>query len=124
MKQMFPRHARNIIVSKSNNVFEIVTDLYKRGVTELSMVVGSDRVQEFNNTIKKYNNIKSRHGFYNYDKINIVSEGERSRRFDGAVGMSASKMRTVAKSDDYDTFKKGLFHLLVTQIEDYNYSKM
>ena len=47
MKQMFPRHARNIIVSKSNNVFEIVTDLYNRGVTELSMVVGSDRFREF-----------------------------------------------------------------------------
>ena len=108
MKQMFPRHARNIIVSKSNSVFEIVTDLYNRGATELSMVVGSDRVQEFNNTIKKYNNVRSRHGFYNYDKINIVSAGERDPDADGATGMSASKMRTAAKSDDYNTFKKGL----------------
>jgi phosphopantetheine adenylyltransferase len=108
MKQMFPRHARNIIVSKSNNVFEIVVDLYNRGTTELSMVVGSDRVREFENTIKKYNNIKARHGFYNFDNINIVSAGERDPDADGAVGMSASKMRSAAKSDDYDTFAKGL----------------
>ena len=41
------------------------------------MVVGSDRVREFDTIIKKYNNVKSRHGFYNFDKINIVSGSEK-----------------------------------------------
>jgi hypothetical protein len=108
MKQMFPRHASHIILSKSNQVFEIVTDLYNRGVTELSMVVGSDRVREFEDTIKKYNGVKSRHGYYNFDSINIISAGERDPDAEGATGMSASKMRAAAAKDDYETFSKGL----------------
>lgn len=108
MKQMFPRYASNIIVSGSNRVFDIVTDLYNKGATELSMVVGSDRVREFDTTIKKYNGVKSRHGYYNFDNINIVSAGERDPDADGATGMSASKMRAAAKSNDLVAFKKGL----------------
>ena len=108
MKQMFPRHASHIIVSNSNQIFEIVTDLYNRGVTDLSMVVGSDRVREFEDTIKKYNGVRSRHGYYNFDSINIISAGERDPDADGATGMSASKMRAAAAKDDYDTFSKGL----------------
>ena len=108
MKQMFPSHARNIVVSPSNSVFEIVTDLYKRGATEITMVVGSDRVREFEDTIKKYNGIRSRHGYYNFDNVHIVSAGERDPDAEGATGMSASKMRAAAKSDDFTSFKKGL----------------
>ena len=108
MKQMFPRYASNIIVSGSNRVFDIVTDLYNKGATELSMVVGSDRVREFDTTIKRYNGVKSRHGYYNFDNINIVSAGERDPDADGATGMSASKMRAAAKANDLNSFKKGL----------------
>ena len=46
------------------------------------MVVGSDRVREFDTIIKKYNDVKSRHGYYNFIKINIVSACEKIRTFD------------------------------------------
>src|SRR6056300_1338929 len=108
MKRMFPRHARNIVVSPSNRVFDIVTDLYKKGATEITMVVGSDRVREFETTLKRYNDVKSRHGYYNFDRINIVSAGERDPDAEGATGMSASKMRAAARKDDFESFKKGL----------------
>ena len=35
------------------------------------MVVGSDRVREFETIINKYNDIKSRHGYYNFDNVNV-----------------------------------------------------
>ena len=108
MKRMFPRHARNIVVSPSNRVFDIVTDLYKKGATEITMVVGSDRVREFETTLKRYNDVRSRHGYYNFDRINIVSAGERDPDAEGATGMSASKMRAAARKDDFESFKKGL----------------
>src|SRR5210317_2225263 len=108
MKRMFPRHAGHIVVSPSNRVFDIVTDLYKKGTTEITMVVGSDRVREFETTLKRYNDIRSRHGYYNFDKINIVSAGERDPDAEGATGMSASKMRAAAKKDDFESFKRGL----------------
>ena len=77
MKQMFPRHSRDIEINTTNMILDIVTRLHDKGFTEISMVVGSDRVREFDTILKKYNDVKSRHGYYNFKKINIVSAGER-----------------------------------------------
>ena len=73
------------------------------------MVVGGDRVTEFETLLNKYNNVEGRHGFYNFeDGINIVSAGERDPDAEGVTGMSASKMRAAAAANDYDSFKNGL----------------
>ena len=108
MKQMFPRHARSIVVNQSNMILDIATELYNKGYSDITMVVGSDRVREFDTILKKYNGVKSRHGLYDFDSINVVSAGERDPDAEGATGMSASKMRTAAKDKDFETFKKGL----------------
>jgi predicted nucleotidyltransferase len=108
MKKMFPQHARNIEVNTSNMVLDIATNLYKKGYKEVSMVVGSDRVREFETILKKYNDIKSRHGYYNFDKINVVSAGERDPDAEGVSGMSASKMRDAAQKGDVKSFSQGL----------------
>jgi hypothetical protein len=108
MKKMFPQHARNIEVNNSNMVLDIATNLYKKGYKEISMVVGSDRVREFETILKKYNDIRSRHGYYNFDKINVVSAGERDPDAEGTTGMSASKMRAAAQKGDVKSFKQGL----------------
>ena len=108
MKQMFPRHARNIMLNPSNMILDIATELYKKGYSNVTFVAGSDRVREFDTILKKYNGVKSRHGLYDFDSINVASAGERDPDADGATGMSASKMRTAAKDKDFDTFKKGL----------------
>jgi len=108
MKKMFPQHARNIEVNTSNMVLDIATNLYKKGYKEVSMVVGSDRVREFETILKKYNDVKSRHGYYNFDKINVVSAGERDPDAEGVSGMSASKMRDAAQKGDVKSFSQGL----------------
>ena len=108
MKKMFPRHARKIQINTTNMILDIASDLHKQGFTEIFMVVGSDRVREFETILNKYNDIKSRHGYYNFDNINVVSAGERDPDAEGAVGMSASKMRAAASKNDLDSFRKGL----------------
>src|SRR6056300_1226916 len=108
MKKMFPTHARNIEINTTNMVLDIATNLYNKGYKEVTMVVGSDRVREFDTILKKYNDVKSRHGYYNFDKINVVSAGERDPDAEGAVGMSASKMRAAAEKGDVKSFKTGL----------------
>ena len=108
MKKMFPSHARNIMINTTNMILDICTELYKQGYTEISMVVGSDRVREFDTIIKKYNNVKSRHGLYDFNTINVVSAGERDPDAEGATGMSASKMRAAAAKGDLSSFSKGL----------------
>ncbi len=108
MKKIFPRYARKIMLPRTNIVIDIITDLYKEGFTDLKMVAGSDRVQEFKKLFTTYNDVKSRHGYYNFDSIEIINAGERDPDAEGATGMSASKMRAAAKDNDLKSFEKGL----------------
>ena len=108
MKKMFPKHARDIIVDKSRQVFEVAVSLYNKGHTSVIMVVGSDRVTEFDGLLKKYNKMEGRHGYYEFEDIQVISAGERDPDSEGVSGMSASKMRAAAMTDDYDSFKNGL----------------
>ena len=92
----------------ARTVFEIATELHKKKYKRVSMVVGSDRVKEFETLLNKYNGVKARHGFYKFDEINIVSAGERDPDADDVSGMSASKLRGYAEQGDFDNFKLGV----------------
>ena len=105
MKQSFPKHKNNIVVSKSRNIFEILVEL--NSYENLIMVVGSDRVAEFKKIIDTYNGVKARHGFYEYKTVKVLSAGERDPDAEGVAGMSASKMRAAAVDSDFDSFKLG-----------------
>ena len=108
MKMMFPRYSRNIEINNTNMILDIASKLHRQGFTEIFMVVGSDRVREFETILNKYNDVRSRHGYYNFANINVLSAGERDPDSEGVSGMSASKMRDAATKDDYNTFKKGV----------------
>ena len=110
MRKMFPRHARNIIADKKAlTAMNIATSLYDQGYTELTMVVGSDRVKEFERLLTTYNNVSGkRHGFYNFKKIKVVSAGDRDPDAEGVSGMSASKMRQAAVDGKVQDFEQGV----------------
>ena len=108
MKKMFPKHARNIVVDKARNVFEVAVSLYNKGHKSIVMVVGSDRVDEFDKLLNTYNGTDARHGYYGFYNIEVVSAGERDPDAECVTGMSASKMRAAAGADDFDSFKQGL----------------
>ena len=108
-RKMFPRHARAIMLSPEvKTVFDAVTKLYNEGFKRVVMIVGSDRVPEFDVLLKKYNGKKGRHGLYNFEKITIISAGERDPDAEGIEGMSASKMRAAAKENDFTLFSQGI----------------
>lgn len=109
MRKMFPKHGRNIIVDKKvKNVFDVASKLYDMGYKKVTMVVGEDRLREFDVLLNKYNGKKARHGFYNFESINIVSAGQRDPDAEGVEGMSASKQRANAKENDYQSFSQGV----------------
>lgn len=110
MRKMFPRHARSIILDKNcKTVFHVLTKIYDSGATKVNMVVGSDRVPEFDALVNKYNGVEGRHGFYNFEGgINVISAGDRDPDADDVSGMSASKMRAAAASNDFAAFSQGL----------------
>jgi len=108
MRKMFPKYAKNIIASKVKMVFDIAVYLHNKGHRSIVMVVGSDRVTEFESILNKYNGVNARHGYYGFDNIEVVSAGERDPDAEGVSGMSASKMRSSASDGDFDTFKMGV----------------
>ena len=109
LRKMFPKYGRNIMVDKGvRNVFDIAVKLYDAGYKNITMVVGEDRIREFEVLLNKYNGKKARHGFYNFESINIVSAGARDPDAEGVEGMSASKQRANAKENDYTAFTQGV----------------
>ena len=92
----------------ARTIFDICGALYDQGYKRIVMVVGSDRVREFDALIKKYNGTYGRHGHYKFDDIQIVSAGERDPDSDDVSGMSASKMRAAAERGDFDAFRDGV----------------
>jgi len=108
-RKMFPKYARSIMLNKKiKNVFDVAVQLYNEGFKNVVMVVGSDRVREFELLLNKYNGKKGRHGFYNFQKVNVMSAGARDPDAEGVEGMSASKMRAAASSNDFTAFSQGL----------------
>ena len=107
MKKMFPKYKRNIVASTGKTALAIASELYSKGYTNLVMVVGSDRVQEFQRILDRYNGEDKAHGFYDYDKIEVVSAGERDPDAEGVEGMSASRMRAAAVAGDFKSFRMG-----------------
>ena len=109
LRKMLPKHGRNIMVDKGvRSVFDIATKLYDQGYKRITMVVGEDRLREFEVLLNKYNGTKARHGFYNFEKISVVSAGRRDPDAEGVEGMSASKQRANAKENDYTAFTQGV----------------
>ena len=109
MRKMFPRYAKNIKADKNaRTAIEIAVKLYKEGFHAINMVVGSDRVKEFQTLLDRYNGVEARHGYYGFDDIRVISAGERDPDAEGVEGMSASKMRAAATAGDFDSFKMGV----------------
>ena len=108
-RKMFPKHGRAIMINKKiKNAMDVLTSLYDEGFRKVVMVVGSDRIREFDILMKKYNGKTSRHGFYNFKSIDVISAGARDPDADGAEGMSASKQRANATANDFTAFAQGL----------------
>ena len=108
-RKMFRKHARNIVLNKKiKTVMNAAVDLYDSGFRSVTMVVGDDRVREFNALLNNYNGKRSSHGLYNFKEINVVSAGERDPDSESASGASATKQREAASDNDFTKFSQGL----------------
>ena len=107
-RKMFPKHARNVMVDKTvKTAINAMVTLYNQGYKSVTMVVGADRITEFEVLLNKYNGQKARHGFYNFKSIKVVSAGKRDPDSAGVEGMSASKQRENAQKNDFVAFSQG-----------------
>ena len=92
------------------SIFHHAEKLHKQGVSHLHVVVGSDRVKEFKDSLNKYNGKPNKEGHvpFNFKKITVHSAGHRDPDAEGSEGMSGTKMREHAKSGNMKEFRKGV----------------
>ena len=88
--------------SRARTIIDVAKELAKT-YKNLMVVAGSDRVDEFDKLLNKYNGKD-----FKFDSIQVVSAGERDPDADGVSGMSASKMRAAVASGNRKAFKSGL----------------
>jgi shikimate kinase len=113
-KVMLAREAFGSIVQKIN--LKTIIDVMKHisgKYAEVILVVGDDRVGEFDTLLNKYNGKD-----YSFSSIRVISAGQRDPDAEGVEGMSASKMRDAAKDGDEAKFKSGLPKKLQMHADD------
>jgi nicotinic acid mononucleotide adenylyltransferase len=104
MRKIFPRHARKISSDEGiNTLIKAAKKLESEGYKNITLLAGSDRIDEFKILLNKYNKKE-----YTFDSIDVVSAGERDPDAEGVAGMSASKMRAAASVGDFKSFSKGV----------------
>lgn len=103
MKAMYPTHKDHIMYDNKLKTIIHVLQSLQGEYADVTLVVGSDRVQEMDLLIQKYNEKE-----YTFRKLETVSAGERDPDADDVSGMSASKMRKAVAEDDMITFMSGL----------------
>jgi hypothetical protein len=104
MRQMFPDYADSIVDDKgAKTIFNVLTGANEEGHANMIIMVGQDRLGEFQGLSHKYNG-----ELYNYDQLEVVSAGDRDPDSDDVTGMSASKLRLAAAEGDFVKFAKGV----------------
>ncbi len=104
-RKMFPKVNFSGSSKEHPSFIHHLKDLHSKGYTHVTMVAGSDRAEEYQKLVDKYNKPD---GEFHFKSIKIHSAGHRDPDADGAEGMSASKMRQHAQEGNYHSFKAGL----------------
>lgn len=88
--------------STARSLIEVLKQL-QSAYDKVTVVVGADRVPEFDALLGKYNGKE-----FNFNKIDVISAGERDPDADDVTGMSASKMRAMVVANNLEGFTMGL----------------
>ena len=103
LKKMFPDFEEQIVNdAEMKTIFDVLITAAEAGYKNVNIVVGADRLAEFESLAQKYNG-----KLYDFDEIKVVSAGERDDG-EGVEGMKSSKLRKAIVDDDYKAFKKGM----------------
>lgn len=105
-RNMFPK--ANITTTRYKNFIEHAADLNKRGYKTLHVVVGSDRAEEFKNTLEKYNGVPDKKGnvLYHFPggvHVHVAGE-EREEGSEGVTGSSSTQQERYAAAGDFEKF--------------------
>ena len=104
MQKMFPDYADSIKDDpNAKTIFDVLIACANLAYKAVTIVVGQDRLAEFQSLAQKYNG-----ELYDFEEIKVISAGQRDADAEGLEGMSASKMRDAAAKNDFKAFAKGI----------------
>ena len=104
MKKMFPDYEESIKDDpNARTIFDVLEACFNLGYRAVTIVVGQDRLSEFQSLAQKYNG-----DLYDFEDLQVISGGARDPDSEGIEGMSASKMRDAVAKDDFKAFAKGI----------------
>ena len=104
MKKMFSDYEESITDDpNARTIFDVLVAAANLGYKGVTIVVGQDRLSEFQSLAQKYNG-----DLYNFEDLQVISAGARDPDSEGIEGMSASKMRDAVAKDDFKAFAKGI----------------
>jgi len=104
MRNIFTDHSERIVNDVNfKTIFDVLGYANYSGYTNIQIVAGSDRVAEFEKLTQTYNG-----QLYTFDKIQVISAGDRDPDSDTVTGVSSSQLRLAAANNDFKTFRAGL----------------
>ena len=104
MRGMFPQHGGRIQNDlNTRTIFDVLKKAHNDGYTNIRIVGGADRVNEFSKLATDYNGT-----LYQFDNVDVISAGDRDPDAEGIEGLSASRLRLAAAENDYKTFRMAM----------------
>ena len=111
MRKMFPDFEKQIVNdSEMRTIFDVLKTAASDGYKNVKIIVGADRLAEFQSLAHKYNG-----DLYDFEEIEVLSAGERTDSDDDSedapgdvTGMKSSKLRKYVMDDDFEKFKSGM----------------
>lgn len=104
MRLMYKNYADYIVDSEeSRTIFDVLSSAYQEGYSDISIVVGQDRLGEFQNLVHKAQGEQ-----YQFDNIEVLPSGVKDPDSEIESSGSSSMMRASAAMGDFQAFSQGL----------------
>jgi len=104
MQIMFPEYADYILDSEDmRTIFDILSSLYGDGYTDVRIVVGADRLGEFQGLVHQSNEQN-----YQFDNIEVIPTPGKDPDSDTAGAGSSAALRVAASEGNYEAFISNL----------------
>ena len=100
-----------VVYSDARSIIEALHELYEKGFDEITVVLGSDRIEDFKRLINLYNGKPNKVGVipFEFSKVDFIQAGNiRDEDAGDLSSVSATKQRRLAAEGNYEEFTKGV----------------
>jgi hypothetical protein len=104
MRSMYPDYGDYILDSEdAKTIFDVLQSLYGDGYTEVRIIVGSDRLGEFQSLVNRGSGQN-----YEFSNIEVISSPGKDPDSDTSGVGSSTALRTAAANENYSAFASSL----------------